>query len=211
MDYATVSNPPTRDSVVTTSPDPSTATAVRAATASTGVGIALVAGSMVAEAILIQEIEHPGKTGKDISGFFNGLLGTAAVSGPDNAPAASIINDSFRIEGGKTVVRSVPNSQKGYTTIQFATNLDWWTALLIRDRSGKVVEIARADRKYRVRLNGKNGGGTNAVVIATSYLPAQVQFEFWTAKTFGIHKQMVIMKYRKDRLDGRTVGVAWLK
>ncbi len=186
-------------------------TAARTATATTGVGIALVAGSMLAEAILVQELQNPGKTAGDISGFFNGLVGRAAVSAPDKAPVSSNINDTFRIENGKAVVRAVPNGQTGYTTIQFATNLDWWTALVIRDRSGKVLEIARNDRKYRIQLNGRNGGTTNAILISTAYLPAQVQFEFWTAKTFGIHKQLVIMKYRRERLDGRNVGIAWFK
>jgi hypothetical protein len=183
----------------------------RAAAASTGIGVALVAGSLVTEAIVMQEIENPGKTGRDISNFFTGLLGSAVVSRPDTTSPTAPIHDSFRIESGRAVVSSNDNGRAGVANIQFATNLDWWTAVVIRDVSGNVIEISKVDRKYSLHRNRQMLGATNVAVIPIASLPSQVSIEFWTAKTFGVHKQLVIMKYRKERLNGRTVSIGWTK
>ena len=173
--------------------------------------MALVAGSIAAEQIVMQEIEHPGKTARDIGGFFTGLVGTAVVSKPDTEAPTSAVHDTFRIETGKAVVRAVPNGRNGYTKIQFSTNLAWWTAIVIRDTSGNVIEVAKSHGRYQILVNQKIYARTHTIDIRSDVLPAQVNIEFWTAKTFGIHKQLVIMKYRKQRLDARTVGITWNK
>jgi hypothetical protein len=177
-------------------------TGARAVATSTGAGLAFVALSIAAEEIAMQEIEHPGKTLRDVSGFFTGLVGTAAVSSPDTATPNAPILESFRIENGRAEVRSSDNGQSGYTTIAFQTNLDWWTAIVIRDTTGRFAEVGKVEGRYY---------NANAVRIPIAMLPSQAAIEFWTAKSFGIHKQLVVMKYRRERLNGRTVVVNWQK
>jgi hypothetical protein len=64
---------------------------------------------------------------------------------------------------------------------------------------------------YYILINQENAGAADTIHIRTDVLPSQVSIEFWTAKVLGIHKQVHIMKYRRERLDGRAVAINWSK
>ncbi|MEZ5429301.1 MAG: hypothetical protein R2747_23840 [Pyrinomonadaceae bacterium] len=113
------------------------------------------------------------------------------------------INESVKIEGKAVTIRSTDSGTKGYVTIKFNTNLDWWTALRMIDRNGRAKLIQKE--------NGRYNPGTQTLKIPVGDFSSNINLELWTAKAFGIHTFMAAKAISAERFDGRIVTINWYK
>jgi hypothetical protein len=127
-----------------------------------------------------------------------GLEGPDSDLAPD--PTAPIA-ETVKIEGKNVAIRSSDEGRKGYATIKFQTDVDWWTAVKIFDRSGKARLIEK--------VNGRYNPPTQTLVMPISAFPSEINLEFWTAKAFGVHTHLASKKLTRERFDGRTVTISW--
>ncbi|MEZ5345533.1 MAG: hypothetical protein R2681_08265 [Pyrinomonadaceae bacterium] len=105
------------------------------------------------------------------------------------------INETLRADGKTLTIRSTNNGRKGYATIKLRSNIDWWTAVKLFDRSNEA------------KLIGKN----KTLVIPIDQLRSEISLEFWTAKMFGVHTHISSKKLLRERFDGRIVTITWNK
>lgn len=105
------------------------------------------------------------------------------------------INETMRADGKTLTINSTNNGRNGYATIVLQSNIDWWTAVKLFDRSNEA------------KLIEKN----KTLVIPISQLKSEISLEFWTAKMFGVHTHISSKKLLRDRFDGRIVTITWNK
>jgi hypothetical protein len=111
------------------------------------------------------------------------------------------INETIKIDGKDITIRSSDGGRKGYATIKFHTDVDWWTAVKFFDRNGVAKLIEKVDGRY--------SPSNKTLEMPISSFPSEVTLEFWTAKLLGVYTQMASKKLIRERFDGRMVTINW--
>ena|SRR6516162_4099593 len=97
------------------------------------------------------------------------------------------------------------DSQPGTLTVVLRSGPEifWWKGIKVFGNDSS-IELGLLETENRAH------GPSTVTLTVAEFTPGQARLEFWKAKAFGVHTDMIHYTFEPEQFAGKTLNFSWL-